>query len=95
MQTTVKGAAHEHTVQMGGLLEAVRELKQRDARFITTTLRDLGDAIEVILHFEVDGGVDNIRVTAPKGEPIQSITPEYPVAFIAENEARDLFQVEF
>ncbi|MFH0849838.1 MAG: FAD-dependent oxidoreductase [Candidatus Bathyarchaeota archaeon] len=95
MQATVKGAAHEHTVQMGGLLEAVRELKQRGARFITTTLRDLGDAVEVILHFEVDGGVDNIRVTAPKGEPIQSITPEYPVAFIAENEARDLFQVEF
>jgi NADPH-dependent glutamate synthase beta subunit-like oxidoreductase len=92
---TVKGAAREHTVQMGGLLEAVRELKQRNARFITTTLRDLGEAFEVIHHFEVDGGVENIHVTAPKGEPIQSITPEYPVAFIAENEARDLFNVEF
>ena len=95
MQATVKGAAREHTVQMGGLLEKIRELKQRNARFITTTLRDLGDAVEVIHHFEVDGGVENIHVKAPKGEPLQSITPEYPVAFIAENEARDLFQVEF
>ena len=95
MQATVIGSANEYTVQMGGLLEKVRELKQRGARFITTTLRDLGEEVEVIHHFEVDGGVENIHVKAPKGEPIQSITPEYPVAFIAENEARDLFQAEF
>ncbi|MFH2111579.1 MAG: FAD-dependent oxidoreductase [Candidatus Bathyarchaeota archaeon] len=92
---TVKGAAREHTVQMGGLLEKVGELKQRNARFITTTLRDLGGSLEVIHHFEVGGVVENIHMTVPKGEPIQSVTPEYPVAFIAENEARDLFNVEF
>jgi len=94
MQATI-GAAHEHRVQMGGLLDEVKGLKKRGARFITTTLRDQGEAFEVIHHFEVDGGVVNIHVEAPKGEPIQSITPEYPVAFIAENEARDLFQAEF
>ena len=95
MQATVIGSAREHTVQMEGLLEKIRELKQRNARFITTTLRDLGNVVEVIHHFEVDDGVENIHVTAFKGEPVQSITPEYAVAFIAENEARDLFQVEF
>jgi NADPH-dependent glutamate synthase beta subunit-like oxidoreductase len=94
MQTII-GASQEHKVQMEGLLDKVRELKQRNARFITTTLRDLGDTMEVMHHFEVDGRVENIHVVAPKGEPIQSVTPEYPVAFIAENEARDLFQVEF
>jgi len=95
MQDAVIGAAHEHAVQMGSLLDEVRGLKRRGARFITTTLRDQGETFEVIYHFEVDGGVVNVHVEATKGEPIQSITPEYPVAFIAENEARDLFQAEF
>ena len=94
MQTII-GASQEHTVQMEDLLDKVRELKERNARFITTTLRDLGEAVEVIHHFEVDDAVENIHVRSPKGEPIQSITPEYPVAFIAENEARDLFKAEF
>jgi NADPH-dependent glutamate synthase beta subunit-like oxidoreductase len=95
MQATETGTTYEHMVPMDGLLQKVRELKQRGARFITTTLRDLGEAMEVIHHFEVEGHVENVYLKARKGEPIQSITPEYPVAFIAENEARDLFQVEF
>ncbi|HEX9913350.1 MAG TPA: FAD-dependent oxidoreductase [Candidatus Bathyarchaeia archaeon] len=95
MQATETGTTYEHMVPMDGLLQKVRELRQMDARFLTTTLRDLGGAFEVIHHFEVEGHVENVYMHVPKGEPIQSITPEYPVAFIAENEARDMFQAEF
>jgi len=77
------------------LIPKVRELKERGARFITTTTRDMGDKLEVIHHFEVGDGVMSIYLKTPKGKPVPSITGEYLVAFIAENESQDMFGVEF
>jgi len=95
LKLTETGTVEEVQVTEEALLPKVREMKERGARFITTTTRDIGGTLEVIHHFEVDGRVENIYLKVPKGKPVQSITGEYLVAFIAENECQDLFGVEF
>jgi NADPH-dependent glutamate synthase beta subunit-like oxidoreductase len=92
---TETGTTDEVQVTEDTLLPKVREMKGKGARFITMTTRDMGDTLEVIYHFEVDDRVENLYLKTPRGEPVQSITGEYLVAFIAENECQDLFGVEF
>jgi len=94
-ELTETGTTDEMQVTEETLLPKVREMKERGARFITVTTRDMGDKLEVIYHFEVDDRVENLYLKTPRGEPVQSITGEYLVAFIAENECQDLFGVEF
>jgi len=95
LEVTETGTVNEVQVTEETLLPKVRELKERGARFITTTTRDLGDTLKVIHHFEVDDRVESICLRTPKGRPVPSITGEYLVAFIAENESQDMFGVEF
>lgn len=78
------------------LLSSVKKLKEQDARFITITANDLNEnEVELIYHFEVNKQVNNLRLSAKKDEPIQSITSQYLSAFIAENELKDLFGLLF
>ena len=39
--------------------------------------------------------LENIRVLIDSGQKVPAVSPTYPNAFIFENEARDLFGVEF
>ncbi|MBN2333928.1 FAD-dependent oxidoreductase [Candidatus Bathyarchaeota archaeon] len=95
LEPSETGTVNEQRVTDESLMPKVREMKDRGARFITITTRDMGDTLEVIYHFEVGDHVENIYLETGKDKPVQSITGEYLVAFIAENECRDLFGVEF
>ena len=87
---------YDTDVTMGALVSSVEAMKEKGARFITITAKDINDTeIEVIYHFEVDHHVENIHLITKKTESIQSITSVYMVAFIAENEAQDLFKLKF
>jgi len=92
---TETGVSEEIQVTNGELVAKAKEMKNKGARYITVTARDLGDTLEVIHHFEVQDSVENIYTKVRKGEKVHSITSVYPVAFIAENEARDFFGIEF
>ncbi|MCW4012621.1 MAG: FAD-dependent oxidoreductase [Candidatus Bathyarchaeota archaeon] len=86
----------DETVTTSGLLSKVKNLKAKDARFITITTNDLNEKeVELIYHFEDEKQVSSIRLLAEKGKPIQSITSLYVAAFIAENELQDLFNLSF
>jgi len=94
--TKSSGNHTEKKVTMLELIQAVTELKENSARFITITTNDLKeDEVELIYHFEIDKHIDSIRLPAKKDKPIQSISGLYWAAFIAENELQDLFNLKF
>ena len=82
-------------VEKSTLFSALEELKQQDARFITITVLDRGEELEVIYHFDKGKEIVNLSMITKKEEPLESISSVYGVAFIAENEAQDLFDMKF
>ncbi|MBN1682876.1 FAD-dependent oxidoreductase [Candidatus Bathyarchaeota archaeon] len=77
------------------LLIKLNELKNQNARFLTITTLDHGDAVELIYNFEIGIDVLNIHLRILKKDLIPSITSVFPAAFIAENEVQDHFKVQF
>jgi len=88
-------AYHVSELSKEELIQAVKELRDQKARFITITVLDLGSLVEVVYHFELGKEIFNILVRTRKDEPIPSITGIYGAAFIAENEAKDMFKLDF
>ena len=80
-------------VDKANLIPKIYELAASKARFITITCKDLGDFFEVIYHFEEDLKVINVRIKIGKNEVLPSITTVYPCAFLAENEIKDMFNL--
>ncbi|HUS79192.1 MAG TPA: FAD-dependent oxidoreductase [Patescibacteria group bacterium] len=95
MEIASNSPVSEFTSSLGEMFIKLNEFKGADARFITITALDLGEEIEVIYHFEKDFGVVGLKIKAKKDKPLPSITSIYPVAFIAENEVQDLFNLKF
>ena len=94
--TKTPNEAYDTTVTMDALISAAEAMKEKGARFLTITAEDISEAdVEVLYHFEVDDHVENIHLVTKKDEPIKSITGVYLAAFIAENEAQDLFKLNF
>ncbi|MHC1564012.1 MAG: FAD-dependent oxidoreductase [Candidatus Hecatellaceae archaeon] len=85
----------EVSVSKAELFTKIYELAAAKARFIAITCKDLEDRFEVIYHFEEDLKVVNVRVEIGKNEVLPSITSIYPCAFLAENEIKDMFKVNF
>ncbi|MDI9644599.1 MAG: FAD-dependent oxidoreductase [Candidatus Verstraetearchaeota archaeon] len=85
----------QRIVSDGGVfLEKVRELRERDARFITITVIDCGDRIEAVYHFDTGSELVNLRLEVPKEEGLPSITSVYSAAFVAENEVQDQYKIK-
>ncbi|MBC8497565.1 NADH-quinone oxidoreductase subunit C, partial [Candidatus Bathyarchaeota archaeon] len=82
-------------VDKSTIFSALEELKQQDARFITITVLDRGEELEVVYHFEKGKEIVNLSMITKKEEPLESISSVYGVAFIAENEAQDMFNLKF
>ncbi|MCX6649190.1 MAG: FAD-dependent oxidoreductase [Candidatus Bathyarchaeota archaeon] len=93
VSTGPKGAIDD-LVDKNDLFYRLNELKGSDARFLTITALDSDNEVELIYHFEKGLSVINLHLKYPKSEPVQSITTIYPVAFIAENELQDHFDVK-
>ena len=92
---TETGVEQETPVSPETLFLYVNQFKAQGARFITITARDMGDAFQVIYHFEKDNQIYNLYMTVEKEKAVPSITGLYSVAFIAENEAQDLLGLKF
>lgn len=94
--TKPEEATFDTDVTMAALPVSVQAMKDKGARFITITAKDINETdVEIIYHFEVDHHVENLHLVTKKDKPIKSITDVYLAAFIAENEAQDLFKLKF
>ncbi|MEM4581904.1 MAG: FAD-dependent oxidoreductase, partial [Candidatus Korarchaeum sp.] len=67
-----------------------------NARFISLVCNDRDDHFELIYYFDRGGsGILGVKTRVKKGEKAQSITSVYPCVFLAENEVKDMFKLEF
>jgi ech hydrogenase subunit D len=73
------------------LHSAIWELKNKGYRLVTLTCSDLGDAHDVLYHFDKDYELQHLRVRIPRGETLPSITGLFFAAVLVENEIQDLF----
>lgn len=60
----------------------------------TITARDLGNDLEILYHFLLNGVVITIRTSCPKNDPnIDSIVPVFPGAILYEREIHDILGI--
>jgi ech hydrogenase subunit D len=86
------------TVTQQEMQDVARRLKAAGTRLITIVGYDGGDAIQISYFFQPfpEGKAEVYRVVVPKhggNEEVESITPIFPAAYIAENEAAEMFGV--
>ena len=72
---TTTGTYSEQSVNFETLFLYVNQLKADGARFITISARDMGDQLQLIYHFELDGKISNLFFMNDKDKPVPSITP--------------------
>jgi ech hydrogenase subunit D len=73
------------------LHSAIWDLKNKGYRLVTLTCSALGDAHDVLYHFDKDYELRHLRVRIPRGETLPSITGLFFAAVLVENEIQDLF----
>lgn len=64
-------------------------------RLITITAVDVGEAVELLYHFDRNYELSHIRLRVAKGTAVPSISEIYACAALVENEIQDLFGVQF
>jgi NADH:ubiquinone oxidoreductase subunit C len=74
------------------LVREVQGLHEEDARLITITGIDLGDAIELVYHFDREGIV-NLRMMVDEDKEIPSISDTYFYAKLYEREVSEMFNL--
>ncbi len=87
------------TVTQQEMQDVARRLKAAGTRLITIVGYDAGDAIQVSYFFQQfpTGTAEVYRVVVPKhggNEEVDSITHIFPAAYIAENEAAEMFGIK-
>jgi ech hydrogenase subunit D len=86
------------TVTQQEMQDVARRLKAADTRLITIVGTDTGTNIEVTYFFQPfpAGKAEVYRIVVPKSggnEEVESITPIFPAAYIAENEVSEMFGI--
>ena len=78
------------------LLAIVQDLKTSGYRLGQVCATAAGGSLEVLYSFEKDNTLKNYKIVIDAKAPeLQSITANYPYAFIYENEIHDLFGITF
>ena len=85
MLTDVKEIDQEH------LQNEVSKLKRDGYRFVTMTCVDLGDAHDILYHFDKQYVLTHLRLKVPRGSALASISNLFFAAVLVENEIKDLF----
>ena len=85
--------ANTTEVTLEGLLNAVAAKEPLGYRFVTITCIDLGEAFDLIYHFDKDYVLYNLRLKLARNEELPSISSIYFAAVLVENELKDLFGI--
>ena len=80
-------------INLDRLIGAVAAKRAAGYRFVTITCSDLGDAYDLLYHFDKELTLETLRVRLPKGVDLPSISAEYLAAVLVENEIKDLFGI--
>lgn len=80
-------------IQKADLLREAAHCLAQGYRIVTITCTDLGDAHDLLYHFDKNYELLNLRLRLPKGEELQSLSHIYFAAVIVENELKDLFGI--
>ncbi|MDD5224444.1 MAG: NADH-quinone oxidoreductase subunit C [bacterium] len=80
-------------IKLENLIGAVAAKRASGYRFVTITCSDLGDAFDLLYHFDKELKLETLRVRLPKGAELPSISAEYFAALLVENEIKDLFGI--
>jgi ech hydrogenase subunit D len=80
-------------IQADELLSSVDALKLDEWRLIQILCIALEDGYELYYSFGGGYAMHSLRLKVKGHDPVSSITPYYPAAFLYENEIRDLFGV--
>ena len=80
-------------IPVAQLHSEVWNLKRQGYRFVTMTCTDVGDAHDVLYHFDKQYELQHLRLRVPRGETLPSITELFFAAVLVENEIQDLFGV--
>lgn len=81
------------TIILDNLIGAVAARRAAGYRFVTITCSDLGEAFDLLYHFDKELKLETLRVRLPKGVELPSISAEYFAALLVENEIKDLFGI--
>lgn len=73
------------------LHSAIWSLKSQGYRLVTVTCMDLGDAHDVLYHFDKQYELQHLRLRVQRGGTLPSITGLFFAAVLVENEIQDLF----
>lgn len=77
------------------LLAEVRNMKAGGYRLGQACATVKPKGFEILYSFDKDHELENLRLVIAEGEKVESISGEYWLAFIYENEMHDLFGIEF
>ena len=75
------------------LVGEVALIKGQGCRFVTVTCTDLGEAHDLIYHFDDKGELRHLRLKLPHGATLPSLSGVWFAAVIIENEIQDLFGI--
>jgi ech hydrogenase subunit D len=70
--------------------------KAEGCRFVTLSCLEVDENnLEILYHFDRNLHLKHLRLRAPKGSSVPSISPVYFAAALVENEIQDLFGIRF
>lgn len=73
------------------LHSAIWGMKSQGYRLVTVTCTDLGEAHDVLYHFDKHYELQHLRLRVQRGGTLPSISGLYSAALLVENEIQDLF----
>ena len=81
-------------IALDQLKNEVWAMRRDGYRLVTVTCTDLGEAHDLIYHFDKQYELRHLRLSLPKGQSLPSITSVFFCAVLAENEIKDFFGLE-
>lgn len=82
-------------IELGQLASRVDGYKSRGWRLVNVCCSSVEGRTELLYTFSAGEALENLRLLVDSDEKIPAISPLYPNAFFFENEARDLYGIEF
>ena len=82
-------------IQLSQLGGHIKDYKSRGWRLVNVNASSVQKQVELLYTFSSGEELESLRVLIDSGQKVPAASPTYPNAFIFENEARDLYGVEF
>ncbi len=93
---TTMNVQHARPVTAENLRAEALDLKNRGYRLVTYSCTELDDSTcDILYHFDKDLELVNLRLVAPKDQPVPSLSGILFAALLIENEIQDHFGLTF